>query len=298
MRNEQEMLDLIIGTARADDRIRAVIMNGSRVDLDAPRDIFQDYDIVYLVTEAEPFKHNLAWIARFGELMIVQMPDAMGDAPADTPGFAYLMQFADGNRLDLTVYPVDRLADLGRDSLSVLLLDKDGIIAPFDPPYASDYLPKPPTAKQFSDCCNEFWWVSTYVAKGLWREELTYARYMLDQVVREQLMAMLGWYVGVQTGFTRGPGKFGKYLRRELEPELWAMLQQTYADAGYDHSWDALMVMGELFRRAALPVAAHFGYDYPHDDDARVTAHLVHVRRLPKDALAIYTRNNRAIERG
>ena len=45
------------------------------------------------------------------------------------------------------------------------------------------------------------------------------------------LMAMLAWYIGVQTGFTRGPGKYGKYLRRELEPELWAMLFQTYADA-------------------------------------------------------------------
>ena len=288
MRSEQEMLDLIIGTARADDRIRAVIMNGSRVDPDAPRDIFQDYDIVYLATAVEPFKQNLAWIARFGELMIVQMPDVMGDTPADMPGFAYLMQFADGNRLDLTVYPVGRLAELGRDSLSVLLLDKDGIVAPFDPPYAGDYLPKPPTAKQFADCCNEFWWVSTYVAKGLWREEITYARYMLDQVVREQLMTMLAWYVGVQTGFTRGPGKFGKYLRRELEPDLWAMLQETYADAGYDHTWDALMVMASLFRRVALSVAAHFAYTYPRDDDARVTAHLAHVHRLPREAAEIY----------
>jgi aminoglycoside 6-adenylyltransferase len=47
--------------------------------------------------------------------------------------------------------------------------------------------------------------------------------------------------------------------------------------------------MGDLFRRVALPVAAHFGYTYPHGDDARVTAHLVHVRRLPQDAKEIYT---------
>jgi aminoglycoside 6-adenylyltransferase len=298
MRSEQEMLDLVIGTARADDRIRAVIMNGSRADPSAPRDIFQDYDIVYLVTAVEPFRHNLAWIERFGELMIVQMPDAMGDAPGDRPGFAYLMQFTDGNRIDLTFFPVDRLADLERDSLSVLLLDKDGIVAPFDPPYAGDYLPKPPTAKQFADCCNEFWWVSTYVAKGLWREEITYARYMLDEVVRSQLMIMLGWYVGVKSGFTRGPGKFGKYLRRELEPELWAQVMQTYADANNDHTWDALMTMTVLFQRVALTVAEHCSYVYPHDDDVRVSAHLAHVRRLPKDALTIYARNNGAIERG
>ena len=56
MRNEQEMLDLILGTARANDRVRAVIMNGSRVNPDAPRDPFQDYDIVYVVTDVDSFQ--------------------------------------------------------------------------------------------------------------------------------------------------------------------------------------------------------------------------------------------------
>jgi aminoglycoside 6-adenylyltransferase len=64
------------------------------------------------------------------------------------------MQFADGNRIDLTLYPVAKLADLGKDSLSVLLLDKDGIIQPLAPASDNDYLPKPPTAKAYADCCN------------------------------------------------------------------------------------------------------------------------------------------------
>ena len=288
MRTEQEILDLILHTARTDERIRAVVLNGSRADPDAPRDIFQDFDIVYLVTEMAPFVDNLAWMARFGEFMIVQMPDAMGSAARTAPGFAYLMQFTDGNRIDLTFFPVERLADLGRDSLSVLLLDKDGIVPPFDPPHAGDYLPQPPTAKQFADCCNEFWWVSTYVAKGLWRDELPYARYMLDEVVRGQLMTMLGWYVGVQSNFTRGPGKYGKYLRRELPPALWALFLATYADADRDRTWAALDAMVELFRGVAPVVAAACGGNYPCEDDARVRAHLAHVRCLPPTAQAIY----------
>ena len=58
------------------------------------------------------------------------------------------------------------------DSLSILLLDKDKIIGELPPSNDGDYLPKPPTEKQFQDCCNEFWWVSPYVAKALWRSEL------------------------------------------------------------------------------------------------------------------------------
>ncbi len=284
MRSEQEMFDLILSTARGDERIRAVILNGSRANPNAPRDIFQDYDIIYVVTDVGPFAQNREWIKRFGDMMVLQMPEE-NSHPAS---FVYLMQFMDGNRIDLTLFPLAHLDELPPDSLSVLLLDKDGAVAPFPPPDESGYLPHPPTPKEYFDCCNEFWWVSPYVGKGLWREELPYAKYMLDEVVRAELMKMLTWYIGSQTGFRINPGKEGKYFRKYLPPELWERLLNTYADAGYDHTWEALFAMGDLFRTAALAVAAHFGFDYPRDDDRRVSAHLAHIRSLPRDAQEIY----------
>lgn len=286
MRSEQAMLELIVSTAQRDDRIRAVIMNGSRTNPNARRDPFQDFDIVYVVTEVESFKDDPRWIERFGELMILQMPELMQDPPPQNNGtFIYLMQFMDGNRIDLGLVPLAKLHELDRDSLSLLLLDKDRIIEPFAPPSDSDYLPKPPTAQQFADCCNEFWWLCPYVAKGLWREEIIYAKTMADGPLREQLMKMLTWYVGMETGFTRSPGKLGKRFKQTLEPELWALVEQTYADAGYAQTWAALYTMVKLFRVIATRVAAYFGFAYPHDDDAKVSAHLQHVRMLPKDAL-------------
>lgn len=275
MRSEQEMLDLIIGTARDDDRIRAVIMNGSRANPSAPRDRFQDFDIVYAVTDVAPFWHNLAWIDRFGERMIVQMPEDMQDPPPSRDGgFVYLVQFMDGNRIDLGIYPIDQARVRAQDSLSMLLLDKDGVIGPLPPPSERDYLPRPPSAKAFADCCNEFWWVCPYVAKGLWRGEFLYARYMLDEVVRAELMKMLTWYIGVQTGFSANPGKFGKYFQRYLTPAQWVLLLQTFADGSDAQTWDALAAMGRLFREAALQVAAHFGFDYPVGDDERVSGYV------------------------
>ncbi len=289
MRSEQEMFKLILDTAKDDERIRAVVMNGSRTNPNAPRDPFQDFDIVYVVTDVAPFKYNHEWIARFGETMIMQMPDDMQDPPSNNDGgFAYLMQFMDGNRIDLTLYPLAKLDELGQDSLSVLLLDKDGIIGSLAPANESDYLPKPPTAKAFADCCNEFWWVCPYVAKGLWREELTYAKYMYDVVVREQLMKMLTWYIGMKTQFVCSPGKLGKRLKQYLEPELWAMLEKTYADAGSENTWEALYTMANLFRMTANRVAEHFGLAYPRRDDEKVSAHLRHVHLLPKHATEIY----------
>ncbi len=62
----------------------------------------------------------------------------------------------------------------------------------------------------------------------------------------------------------------------------------TYADANYQHTWDALEAMCDLFHRLALEIAAQFGFDYPHDDERRVWAHLKYVRMLPRDAKTMY----------
>lgn len=289
MRSEQEMLELIVDTAKKDERIRAVIMNGSRANPNAPRDPFQDFDIVYVVTDVAPFRHNYEWIKRFGEIMIMQMPEDMQDPPPSQDGsFTYLMQFTDGNRIDLMIYPLAKLHERGKDSLSVMLLDKDGCIEPLAPANESDYLPKPPTAKAFADCCNEFWWVCPYVAKGLWREEILYAKYLLDHFVRDQLMKMTVWYVGLRTQFSRNPGKFGKHLQQYLEPELWELLQKTYSDVNYENTWESLYTTCDLFRKLAIQIAEHFGFDYRHEDDERVSAHLRHVRYLGRDAQEIY----------
>lgn len=289
MRTEPEMLEIILNPARQDERIRAVMLNGSRVSPNARRDLFQDFDITYFVTDLASFTDDHSWIERFGELMILQMPEAMEDPPPMNDGhFAYLMQFTDGNRIDLTLFPLAKLDKFQPESLSAMLLDKDGLFTSLPEPSESDYVPKPPTAKAFFDCCNEFWWVATYVAKGLWREEITYAKYLQDVAVREQLMKMLTWHVGIKTQFTSGPGKFGKYLNKYLEPAQWTMLENTYADASYEKTWQSLHTMGDLFRMIATGVADQFQLEYPHDDDQRVSAYLKHVQSLPKDATEIY----------
>lgn len=289
MRSDAEMYSLIIETALSDERIRAVLLNGSRANPNAPKDIFQDFDVIYLVTNIPAFTQDPRWIDRFGELMILQLPDTMSDPPpTDQPGFCYLMQFVDGTRIDLNLFPVARIAELEQDSLTRVLLDKDDLFPSVEPASERGYLPKRPAPKAFDDCCNEFWWVSPYVAKGLWRGQILYAKLMLDEYVRAMLMKMLVWRIGVATDFSINPGKYGKYYQRYLAPDEWSLLMKTFSDADEEHTWEALFAMCELFRKVAGLVANRFGYNYPYGDDERVSAYLRHVHRLPRDADAIY----------
>ena len=289
MRSEQEILQLIHDFVARDENIRAAVLNGSRANPNVKRDPFQDFDVACLVRDVHPYLRNWEIVRFFGDPMIVQQPEDMSDPPADGDGhYSYLMQFMDGNRIDLSFYPPAQWNQPTKDSLAVALLDKDGLLASLPPSSERDYLSKPPTEKAFQDCCNEFWWVCPYVAKGLWRGELIYAKTMLDEIVREELMKMLKWYFGIKTGFKMSPGKLGKNFKNVFEQEFLSEIESTYSDANFERNWESLFTMTALFRKIAHQVALTFSFEYPQGDDDRVSAHLRHVKSLPRDAKEIY----------
>lgn len=74
MRTEEDMMALILDVARKDEQIRAVYMNGSRTNPNVPKDIFQDYDIVYVVTEITSFIQQTGWLDVFGDRIMMQEP--------------------------------------------------------------------------------------------------------------------------------------------------------------------------------------------------------------------------------
>lgn len=289
MRSEEEIMDLVMGLAREDDRVRAVFLNGSRANPKGVRDAFQDYDIVLVVSSVESFIQDRGWMERLGRLIMMQTPDEM-DEPFESSrdSFAFLMLFQDGNRIDLTLHPVDKLITLQLDTPSSVLMDKDGLVGSVGPENYRHHDLKPPTERQFSECCNEFLWVSTYVAKGLFRRQLPYAMSMFDGPVRHMLDRMLAFYIGVEAGFDAQPGSFGKYFERYLPPGVWSSYLRTFPDADDDHIWASLFEMCHLFKETAKRVAGHFHYPYPGGDDQRVWAYLQHVRSLSPDAKEVY----------
>ena len=72
MRTEKEMFDIIINTAKSDDRVLAAYLKGSRANPNVPRDIYQDYDIMYVVKETESFRADLSWMNAFGNIILKQ----------------------------------------------------------------------------------------------------------------------------------------------------------------------------------------------------------------------------------
>jgi aminoglycoside 6-adenylyltransferase len=243
-------------------------MEGSRANPNAPRDKYMDFDITFYVTDIALFYNNPSWVKdKFGEPLIMQMPEAMRD-PVGDGNFNYMMIYPDGNRLDLS-FVYTKYVDDGEPS--VTLLDKDngsGFRPAMPPPSDAIHHIEPPSPLFYYSSCNNFWWCLNNVAKGIARDELSYVMIMLNDVVRSELHDMISWFIGTLHCFNLSVGKDGKYFKRYLPTELYAQYAATYSGSNYDDMWKALYTMCDLFHTLAIEVAKHFDFTYQqHEED-------------------------------
>ena len=278
MRTEQDIMALILSVASSDERIRAVFMSGSRSNPSAQKDIYQDFDIAYITSEIQPFYNNPSWVEeKFGKPLFMQMPEVMRGARGGGH-FNYQMIFTDGYRIDLSLVPLNAKNIKQYNSLTITLLDKDGIVPEYPPPTDKDYWLKEPDEIDFYSCCNNFWWCLNNVAKGIMRDELPYVMSMINGIVRSELHDMINWYIGTQRGFNLSTGKNGRFFKDLLTPELYSQYVATYSDGNYENIWKAVNTMSEMFTPLALSVAGHFGFLYHKDEEDGMRKYIKLVR--------------------
>ena len=253
MRTETEILDVIIQTAKT-LQVKAVAISGSRTNPNAPKDEFQDYDVVYVVEDLDGLLADLAWLEGFGKRVIEQ--HVLLDHRR-----LYLMLFEDGNRIDLTLCPKEYIQEwVDSEAGFTVLEDEKGLFESYSPSPKRFWI-HPATETDFEKTCNEFWWVSAYVVKGIHRNHLVYATDHLYGICQQELLKLLAWQVAADKG-TVDVGKNYKYLFQylpaEKEKEFTALLD-FFDQKSLNQSLFATM---ELFHQEAQTLAQKMGFDY------------------------------------
>lgn len=232
--------------------------------------------------DTQSFIEDKDWIRIFGEILYMQYPDENPNYPSDKKNsYGYLMQFADGTRIDLTVqsvtYALDHIQD---DKLCRILLDKEHLLPETEAATDRQYWVKKPAKEQYLAACNEFWWCTNNIAKGLWRKEIPYVQDMTNNCVRPELITMLNWKTGILTGWTVSTGKSSKYLYKWLSEEEWQMLLSTYFDGNVAHAWKSVFNMCKLFENTARFVGEKSGWEYHESEGKAAQDFLEYVHRL------------------
>ena len=268
MRTAEEMFALFDRISSQDARIRVMTLEGSRVNPNVTPDLWQDYDLTFLVTDVESFTKDDGWLSLFGDLVFMQKPEAMDLFPPDFPAgwFSYLMLFADGVKIDLTLVPVtDVQAYFAQDPLIRVLLDKDGICPSQTAPTDAPFWVQKPSEAFIRDCSNEFFLSSTYAHRALLREESLFAVWTFENRLHPELLRMLGYLAGVRAGFPVNTGKHDRWIFRFLTAEEGATLRKTYRLDSPEGQRLALSSAMELFTQAMQEVCAALGFNCPKD---------------------------------
>ena len=250
MRTEAEMLGVILKTAET-LQVEAVAMSGSRTNQKTSKDEFQDYDVVYVV---DNLTSDLSWLDLFGKRIIEQ-----------EVGFShrrlFLMLFEDGNRIDLTLCPKQQIQEwVDSEADYTVLKDDKGLFESY-PPSPKRYWTNPASQTDFEKSCNEFWWVSAYVVKGICRKQVIYATNHLYGICQQELLKVLSWQVASDRGKI-DIGKNYKYLFNYLPAEKEKQFSNLLDFSSLDEIPQSLFATMELFHREAQRLAQKLGFDY------------------------------------
>ena len=174
MRTDQEILELILGTAEK-LQVDAVALFGSRTNQKVQTDEFQDYDLVYVVDDIDNLTRDISWLDQFGK-RIIEQEVTLGHRRL------YLILFEDGNRIDLTLCPKDHINEwVDSEAGFTVLVDEKDLFESYSPSPQRFWI-SPASKTDFEKSCNEFWWVSAYVVKGICRKQIIYATDHLNAI--------------------------------------------------------------------------------------------------------------------
>lgn len=277
LRSDHEMMDLIIRTARSDERVLAAYLKGSRTNPNAPKDIYRDFDVMYVVTETSGFIEDRSWMEPFGKIVLMQEQDGafgygerFGLQNHYEETYSWLLLLEDGNRIDIGVELLSVMkAGRNRNRLFLPLLDKIGCLPQLPPPTDEDFHIRKPSEREFLGCCNEFYWCLCDTMKGIARDELPFAMTTYHTLVRDMLETMLKWQIGINTDFSVSAGKLNKYFRTYLPAEVYETYRKTYTDGDYGHFRTAIDTACRLFRSTALSVSGSLHFSFPeHEEQA------------------------------
>ena len=247
------MLSLLIKIAK-NLKVKAVALSGSRTDTKAPKDEFQDYDVVYVVDDFDNLTSDLSWLDYFGKRIIEQ------EVVLDHRRL-YLMLFEDDNRIDLTLCLKDHIQEwVDSEAGFTVLEDPEHLFEPYSQ-NLERYWTSPATETNFVKSCNEFWWVSAYVVKGICRKQVIYATDHLYGICQQEFLKILAWQVASDRGKV-DIGKNYKYLFQYLPAEKEKEFSNLLDFSSIEKLSQSLFATMEFFHREAQYLAKKLGFDY------------------------------------
>jgi aminoglycoside 6-adenylyltransferase len=291
MHPRETKLNHIINWAKDDPNIRVVLLTSSLANPNAPRDFFSDLDIELVFNDLSAVLASDEWLSTFGEVIakIVENEEAFDGKHA-----MRMVLYDDYVKVDFKLYDmVEFLKEVNKPELPEdwdvgykVLVNKDALTSQLKPPTYQSVMITRPSSERFNQVLNDFWWDLTYVAKCLARDEIFYAKFMTENVIRtDYLVPIIEWYIAIEYNWNITTNKHGRLFKKYLSPSIWSRVEATFAGSDIADNWRALFAYADLVHDIGEELADKLGYVYPGELEKNIRTYLTFVRTMKKDLI-------------
>jgi aminoglycoside 6-adenylyltransferase len=273
-----QIIERFIAWAQNQADIRAVVVIGSRARSVRQADQWSDLDLLVVTTDPARYLSNTDWLLPIGQPWVTFVERLTIDE-----GSERRVLFEGCLDVDFAFDPVDRIRRMAAEGWPPefagilgrgfrVILDKDGLSQLLNQNAFAQPAPCPPTADEFVNLCNDFWYHVVWTIKKLHRGELWTAKSCADSYLSGRLLRMLEWHARAMHGPDYDTWHNGRFLEAWADPKALEAVRRSFAHYDATDIRRALLEKTNLFRWVAQETAERLHYPYPSGAEHWVTA--------------------------
>lgn len=285
MKVREEKLTSIVKWAEKNGDVRAVLLTSSLVNPLAVVDEYSDLDIELILEDNTNYISDKSWTLNFGNpiAMIEEDENCFEDKHA-----MKMVLYEDGVKVDFKLFSKSKfLKETEQKELPEdwdigykILIDKDGITKQMLKPTYQVSIIQKPSEEKFRQTINDFWWDTTYVAKCLLRDEIFYAKFMSETVIRtEYLTPLIEWHIASGHNWNITTNKYGRLFKKYLTQEMWIKIERTFSGSELEDNWNSLFAMTNLVSEIGTALSKKLDYEYPKKLEIDLRKYLTEVKK-------------------
>ena len=279
MRSEKEVIDNVLNVAGEDEAVRAVI----RTNL-LPKRKYDYYNFCFVVSDIEKYDHDV-FASCFGKRILLYRGDKNYPELFPNKTKAHLMVFSDGITIAINIMDKDTFLsryngeqkheNVWIGDTYIKIMDKDCMLPEIERlDEKQTWFAHKPSEEEFSETCNEFWWVLKTFAEYTVRKELPSAMFYLNVAVRDLLNKMIRWNLFLKAGHPVNMGILDGNMEKLLGEERFSTYKKTYPTADHDSIKGAFDAVVMLWDMVAGEVSILCGYTYPKDEEINMLSYI------------------------
>lgn len=290
MKVRDEKLQQIIDWAKDNKDVSVMLLTSSLVNPLAPVDDFSDLDIELVFENMEPYQLNNEWTHTFGTPVSMVEED---ETVFDNKHAMKMVLYDDYVKVDFKLYKKSEfIKEIHSDTLPEdwdvgykVLVDKHHLTQQLKAPTYQSVIIKKPAAQKFNQVMNDCWWDMTYVAKCLARDEIFYAKFMTENMMRtDYLVPMIEWYIASRHNWDITTNKHGRLFKKYLPSGLWEKIESTFSGSDIGENWNALFAYADLVHLLGVELSEKLGYSYPAELEKNIRKYLEEIRAKCNDS--------------